>query len=356
MTGESSNPKWFQRLRLEMLGRKPIRIHDSASHDQQYKLRQTLSGFLPTAPRAIGKDIAGVGYTGNHLIYFNSAPPAEKLLPDGTDELHSPGEPFVRRMWAGGSVRVNLARYFGDEDFHGWKNDVRYVCIERIKDVQLRGQGDEAKIFVNIERRIASMERLLASANDAKVSWYEVQEKSFEEDTHKGDGKGGNSMLVEERNLVFMQERSDAELAAIKTGEIPPIKYLKAPGNPDFRYTLTPTSSLLSRFSALTFNAHAIHLDREYCRTVEGHRNLLVHGPLTLMLMTKFIATRLSQFVCNGYPATIAAIEYKNLAPLYCDEPMKLCARERESHIEGGYIYDVWIEGPTGGVAVKGTV
>jgi hypothetical protein len=51
----------------------------------------------------------------------------------------------------------------------------------------------------------------------------------------------------------------------------------------------------------------------------------------------------------------VESIEYRNLAPLYCDEPMRLCGRVKKTFGDGE-LYDVWIEGLTGGVAVKGTV
>jgi len=51
----------------------------------------------------------------------------------------------------------------------------------------------------------------------------------------------------------------------------------------------------------------------------------------------------------------INLIEYRNLAPLYCDEEMRICGMEKQSSTAGSK-FDVWIEGPTGGVAVKGTV
>ena len=38
---------------------------------------------------------------------------------------------------------------------------------------------------------------------------------------------------------------------------------------PDFSFTYTPTDTMLFRFSALTFNAHRIHLDKEYSQNVE---------------------------------------------------------------------------------------
>jgi hypothetical protein len=112
---------------------------------------------------------------------------------------------------------------------------------------------------------------------------------------------------------------------------------------------------LLARFSALTFNAHLIHLDREFARNVEGHRSLLVHGPLTQTLMLKFIGTHLES-IPEG-PHIVEAIEYRNLAPLYCDDELRLCAREKVgARMDDARIYDIWIEGPTGGMAVKGLV
>ena len=51
----------------------------------------------------------------------------------------------------------------------------------------------------------------------------------------------------------------------------------------------------------------------------------------------------------------VESIDYRNLAPLYCDEEMRICGLEKKT-LQNGSIYDIWIEGPTGGMAVKGTV
>lgn len=69
----------------------------------------------------------------------------------------------------------------------------------------------------------------------------------------------------------------------------------------------------------------------------------------------------------------IRKFEYRNLAPLYVSEEMKICIKAREEKIvektpsygtptlkhlalntDEQRIYDVWIEGPKGGIAVKG--
>ena len=40
---------------------------------------------------------------------------------------------------------------------------------------------------------------------------------------------------------------------------------------PDFTFEFLPTPTTLFRFSALTFNAHFIHLDKQYAVEMEGY-------------------------------------------------------------------------------------
>lgn len=79
---------------------------------------------------------------------------------------------------------------------------------------------------------------------------------------------------------------------------------------------------------------------------------MLVHGPLTLTLMLQVLNKhlRLSQ-IAQG-PEAIQSIEYRNIAPLYCDEEMRVCIKNKK-RTDTGNSWDVWIEGPTGGMAVK---
>jgi 3-methylfumaryl-CoA hydratase len=49
---------------------------------------------------------------------------------------------------------------------------------------------------------------------------------------------------------------------------------------------------LLFRFSAVTANAHRIHYDHPYATDVEGYPDLVVHGPLTAILLAELARTR----------------------------------------------------------------
>ena len=74
--------------------------------------------------------------------------------------------------------------------------------------------------------------------------------------------------------------------------------------------------------------------------------------------MVKFLQGRLynmAKVKADGSAERIASIEYRNLAPLYAEEEMKICIK-RKDHNEVHGNWDVWIEGRDGGYAVKGVV
>jgi len=73
---------------------------------------------------------------------------------------------------------------------------------------------------------------------------------------------------------------------------------------------------LLFRYSALTYNAHRIHYDRDYARS-EGYPGLLVHGPLQALLMAE-LARR------SGVPAS--EYSYRLVSPLYDDQGLVVSA------------------------------
>jgi 3-methylfumaryl-CoA hydratase len=75
---------------------------------------------------------------------------------------------------------------------------------------------------------------------------------------------------------------------------------------------------VLFMFSALTYNAHRIHYDRRYTVEVEGHRDLLVHGPL--------LAIGAVEAARRTRPAEIATVEYRLVAPSYPGSPLDFAA------------------------------
>lgn len=82
---------------------------------------------------------------------------------------------------------------------------------------------------------------------------------------------------------------------------------------------VVPDETLLFQYSALGFNSHKIHLDRDYARDVEGLPGLVVNGGLTTLLLTELMRLDLGLV-----PTRIAT---RHTAALYCGRPMTLTAR-----------------------------
>ncbi len=85
---------------------------------------------------------------------------------------------------------------------------------------------------------------------------------------------------------------------------------------------VTPDETMLFQFSALSFNTHKIHLDRDYARTVEGYPDLVVNGGLTTLLMTEIAR--------EAFGDAIKGFSVKNAAPLFCNQPIAFAQSERD--------------------------
>ena len=77
-----------------------------------------------------------------------------------------------------------------------------------------------------------------------------------------------------------------------------------------WRRPVHPTPVLLFRFSALTMNSHRIHYDRSYVTEVEGYPGLLVHGPLTAVLLMDLFRREMPDVVLTTF-------DVRAVAPLY---------------------------------------
>ncbi|KAE8148217.1 DER1-domain-containing protein [Aspergillus avenaceus] len=229
-----------ERLHQELTSRRLPLMFDYLSTQPSHLLSLTLVNLLPGSQGSstIHTALPSVNRAfclpaGHHLVYFPPQVTLSQLLPDGTDVLHSPGEPFNRRLWAGGRVRFPLKRGLA-------LNGSRAVCIETIRDVITKGREGEEKVIVRIERRIGTVQE-------------NEDEHSIRERIWNGNAdETGYSAVIEDRDLVFMRE--------------------KAPDD-------------------LTRDRANFGSDR---RIVKRYPSLLVHGPLTLTLLLTVLSNHLS--------------------------------------------------------------
>lgn len=107
----------FEKIRRDLLSRPLNILEDYLSPTNSQLLSLSLSDFLPPScqvPHTPDRRVRRYNFPqGHHLVYFPARATPSQLLPDGTDTFHFPGNPFVRRMWAGGSLYFNTDRDCG---------------------------------------------------------------------------------------------------------------------------------------------------------------------------------------------------------------------------------------------------
>lgn len=221
---------------------------------------------------------------GWHWILFHAIGPTSVLGPDGhlPRGAFLPPVPLPRRMWAGGRLRFRRPL----------KVDEPVTRLSRIVSVTEKSGRNGQLVFVAVKHEL----------------------------------RGGAGLSIEEEQDIVYREAS----AGAGTPPAPPHREAA------WEATIRPSEALLFRYSALTFNSHRIHYDREYAMWVEGYGGLVVHGPLIATLLLELARK-------NG--ARLAAVSYRGVSPLFDGRPFRV----------RGKLPDLWAETPEGGLAMSAT-
>jgi len=140
--------------------------------------------------------------------------------------------------------------------------------------------------------------------------------------------------VVEELDYLFLG------MAAQSTEPPPtPVK------EPVWQQVIDPNPVLLFRFSAVKFNSHRIHYDRDYTTEVEGFPGLVVPGTLMAPLFMEMCRRELPNAVMTSF-------RYERTSrPLFDTAPFTIAgapAADRKSA-------DMWAIGPDGSVGFTAT-
>lgn len=140
----------------------------------------------------------------------------------------------------------------------------------------------------------------------------------------------GTVCIREEQDIVYREATQPSAAAPARHDDVP-----------QWTHAFEPDSTLLFRYSALTFNAHRIHYDQAYARGEEGYPDLVVHGPLT--------ATLLQQFALQlGSGRVLARFDFRGVTPLFVGRPFQLEARQAADDTLA-----LWARGPDGELAMS---
>ena len=241
------------------------RLRTTLLHDEQ-----TLSTeFLPTL---------------GHWCFFQSPAPAHLLSEDGHPQRGGflPPIPLPRRMWAGGKLEFFAQIPIG-------ATLTRHSTIDSI-------QAKEGR--------------------SGKLVFVTIRHEYWQEEI---------KLLTEHQELVFREAATNthSDATSRKTLGVTPPNELTVPL---YSQTLSGDPVTLFRFSALTFNSHRIHYDRDYAVNVEGYAGLVVHGPL--------LATQLAHFAEQNFAlrdGRLGSFSFKAVSPIVDAQNYTLCAGNRSN-------------------------
>ena len=212
-----------------------------------------------------------------HHIYFWDAQPPANLGRDGHVAKGSfiPDVGLPRRMWAAGELVFHRPLLAG----------VRVEKTSVIEGVTRKTGRSGPLAFVRVRHDIRQRQGLA---------------------------------LTEWQDLVYREDTPEA-------APPPPVADI----DEDVAEQVQFDSTVLFRYSALTFNGHRIHYDETYAREVEGYDGLVVHGPLLAHLLMGLVQRQLGALNTFSYRAT---------APLMHHEAATLCWKNGRA----------WVRGPDG--------
>jgi 3-methylfumaryl-CoA hydratase len=230
-----------------------------------------------------------------HWLFFLPKARQSSIAEDGHPQRGAllPPVPLQRRMWAGGSLVFHAPIRIGRP-------------LERhtsVRDVSLKSGGSGEMVFVVLQHEISDADGTLCVTERQDL-------------VYRGQASGGTS--------PDSAAPGDAPVGSI-------------------RRTIVPDPVLLFRFSALTFNGHRIHYDRDYARGVEGYPGLVVHAPLSATLL-------IDHFLRETPGAAVSEFQFRAQRPLFDSGALELHL-ERD---EGGA--DLWVTGPDGRPAMTAKV
>ena len=225
-----------------------------------------------------------------HWIYFPTEAPLGKLGREGHPEVGDfmPPVPLPRRMWAGGRFQFHRPLFL----------DERARKISTVKAVNIKSGRTGPLCFVTVQHQMYA---------------------------------GDEHCFTEEHDIVYREDPApDAKTP-------PPVV---PPEDAEWQREVIPTAVMLFRYSALTFNGHRIHYDRDYCRDVEGYPGLVFHGPLSGTLLINFAEEK-------NPGRTVAHYSFRAVSPMFDTSPVVLAGKTTPQGVE------LWAHPAGGGIGVS---
>ncbi|MGC6517545.1 MAG: hypothetical protein ACON49_05915 [Candidatus Puniceispirillaceae bacterium] len=250
----------------QWLGRKTERW-DIITPRQTDNLSATFAPFIPES-----------GFSEELLwLLAPDSEPQDALGPDGHPKLglYLPDMGFERRMWAGGQI-----------SFYAPVPVMETITkISEIAAITPKEGKSGNMVFVSVKHSYHAGATHIAD---------EIQQIVYRQAVAQAAYQGGDRLPAYDRQSQWQ----------IKTN-----------------------STLLFRYSALTFNGHRIHYDADFAKNHEGHEGLMLHGPIQaswLMMLAK-----------QHSGESLGKFTYRSVAPFICGQTAHVTIGQTETKISG---------------------
>ena len=202
---------------------------------------------------------------GAHWLYFLQHTRQRDLDIDGHSKRGDflPPVDLPRRMWAGGRLSFLKPLHIGE----------RVTKQSTVKSITFKDGHSGPLVFVTVE--------------------------------HQLTGEGGLA-LIEQHDIVYRSDQSSLPIAKSKP-------LINAP----WMRSLAANEVMLMRYSALTFNGHRIHYDKDFAIGHDGYPGLVVHGPLMATLLMDLCARHHSDYKLSQF-------DFRARSALFAGEPFNL--------------------------------
>jgi 3-methylfumaryl-CoA hydratase len=211
-----------------------------------------------------------------HWLYFLETPRSSMTGLDGHPRMGKflPPIPLPRRMWAAGSLKIlRLLRLGGVAQKRS-----------RIRSIDHKTGKSGDLVFVVIEHQLS---------------------------------QAGQVCIQEEQTLVYR---------AMPTGRMASSAGEHATVAADWSSPFNPDSVALFRYSALTFNAHRIHYDRDYATQEEFYPGLVVQAPLLVTLLLDLVDREITDM-------SLKDLRFRAVRPAFDSSPVQLLGQRSDRHV-----------------------
>ena len=244
---------------------------------------------------------------GYHLVCFMPSAFGAELGCDGADRTCNPSSSFTRRIWAGGKVI--------------WSRDNPSRVGDTLTETTTLLSAEPKKTWDGVDMIVVRVGRKFE--NEKGVALIDERQVKFFFTTVV------RAALTDIRNWLFRPELTGPpSLSPQSSAKALPEGISLLSTQLTYKFTLRPclpgthirdflqTPVSLFQFSALKFNGYKHHYSKQWCHEFEGHRDVVVHGPLNVINMLDLCGDTKA----GSEKAIPKDIEYRATSPVYAEE------------------------------------